>query len=67
VGWSSGPPSVLPERLTAWQHALRERATTVVGWAELYGMAGDEAQRGRAGEKLGRSAASLRAFLPTPP
>jgi hypothetical protein len=62
----AGAP-VLPERLTAWQHGLRERATMVVGWVELYRVARDEAKRGRAGERLVRSAAALRAFLGTPP
>jgi hypothetical protein len=39
----------------------------VLGWAELYRVARDEAKRTRTGEKLGASAAALRAFLRTSP
>jgi transposase len=53
--------------VAAWRHELRARVTLVLGWAEVYRVARDEAKRTRARDKLEAIAAALRAFLLTPP
>jgi transposase len=55
------------ERVAAWRHELGARVTLVLGWAEVYRVARDEAKRTRARDKLEAIAAALRAFLLTPP
>jgi hypothetical protein len=63
---AAGEP-VPAERVAAWRHELRARVTLVLGWAEVYRVARDEAKRTRARDKLEVIADALRAYLLTPP